>query len=63
VAKLWPVDFSFPRETAEHFASWMTLSSMIQPLAQLGPIKPGWSAVGGAHGVAACASSNPRTVM
>jgi hypothetical protein len=50
-------------EIAEHFASWITLSSMIQPFAQFGPIRPGWSAVGGAHGVAAWASSNPRTVM
>src|SRR5215218_7237778 len=29
----------------------MTLSSMIQPLAQFGPIRPGWSAVGGAQGL------------
>jgi hypothetical protein len=47
------VDISLPIETAEHFASWMTLSSMIQPLAQFGPIRPGWSAVGGAQGLAA----------
>jgi hypothetical protein len=60
---LCPVDASLPSEIAEHLESWMTLSSMIQPLAQLGPIKPGWSAVGGVHGVAAWAISNPRTVM
>ena len=58
-----PVEASLPRETAEHFASWMTLSSMIQPFAQFGPMRPGWSAVGGVHGQAACASSKPRTVM
>ena len=34
-----------------------------QPLAQFGPIRPGWSAVGGVQGQAACASSKPRTVM
>ena len=58
-----PVDASLPSEIAEHLASWMTLSSMIQPFAQFGPIRPGWSAVGGAQGLAAWASSNPRTVM
>ena len=41
VAKLCPVEASLPIEIAEHFASWMTLSSMIQPLAQFGPIRPG----------------------
>ena len=46
-------------ETATHLASWMTLSSMTQPLAQFGPMSPGWSAVGGAHGVAAWHSSKP----
>src|SRR3954452_11734650 len=63
VALLFPVDASFPIEIAEHFASWMTLSSMTQPFAQFGPIRPGWSAVGGVHGQAAWQSSNPRTVM
>src|SRR5664280_1206876 len=57
------VETSLPMEIAEHLASWMSLSSMIQPFDQLGPTRPGWSAVGGAHGVAACASSKPRTVM
>ena len=53
VAALSPVDASLPIEMAAHLASWIRLSSMIQPLAQFGPMSPGWSAVGGAHGLAA----------
>ena len=53
VAALWPVEASLPIEMAAHLASWIRLSWMIQPLAQFGPMSPGWSAVGGAHGLAA----------
>jgi hypothetical protein len=60
---LCPVDASLPIEIAEHFASWMTLSSMIQPLAQFGPDQAGL--VGGRRGPRAgrLASSKPRTVL
>ena len=58
-----PLDPSLPKHTPTHLEWWISLSSMIHPFAQFGPTRPCWWAVGGAHWVAACAISKPRTVI
>ena len=50
VHRFWPDARSFPRLMPLHLELLMTLSSIIHPLLQWGPTRPGWKAVGGALG-------------
>ena len=52
-----------PSEMPVHLESRTVQPSMTQPRAQLGPMAPGWKAVGGAHCVATFSTVRPRTVM